>query len=196
MHPPYLLSSREHEVARDTDWLYTKQRIIEKVYLLFGSLSEAYKPLAATPGFDQRVISIPPKIYKGEQYRRLPYVMLDFPRYFSGRDACAIRSLFWWGHHFSIHLVLGGEYRQRYARGIARRTDPAASVDWYLSLTDDPWHHHFEEGNYVHASLLPNSFWEDEANYLKIGRYLPLERWDQAFEFYQNAFSELIDLIK
>ena len=54
-----------------------------------------------------------PKISKGENYKDLPYVMLDYPRCFQKEKTIAIRTFFWWGNFFSINLQLSGEYKEQ-----------------------------------------------------------------------------------
>ena len=74
-------------------------------------LSEQYRTLGEKYGS--------PKISKGENYRGLPYVMLDYPRLFGREEVLAIRTFFWWGHGFSVTLHLKGGYRERISAGIA-----------------------------------------------------------------------------
>ena len=59
-----------------------------------------------------------PKISKGENYKGLPWLVLDYPRYFNKEDIFAIRTLFWWGNFFSITLHISGKYKMRYEKKI------------------------------------------------------------------------------
>ena len=97
MLPELQLTPEESSLVENASWLLTKHRIIGKVYGMFGMLSETYS--AMLPQYSNyipdNVTSVAPKIYKGEQYRQLPYVMMDLPRYFKGEDTFAIRSFFW-----------------------------------------------------------------------------------------------------
>src|SRR4051794_13074066 len=95
------LTTYEMKLVIDPQVLLAKNVIIQKVYHLFGELSETYKKeLAnAVPGFGSL---IDPKTSRGENYRGLPYVILDFPRQFTKVDVLAVRSFFWWGNFFSI----------------------------------------------------------------------------------------------
>src|ERR1700712_1654938 len=119
--PKIQLSAEEKQLVSNSDWILTKHRIIEKVYHLFGSLSDqmqlylqerkAHIPVEA--------LQLSPKISKGEQYEALPYVVLDYPRFFSKEDVLAVRSFFWWGNYFSITLHLKGKFYQQYYKKIA-----------------------------------------------------------------------------
>ncbi|HXL58576.1 MAG TPA: hypothetical protein VN958_20075, partial [Chitinophagaceae bacterium] len=106
------LSKTELMLVCDEQFILTKNNIINKVYQLFGALSDHFFIGIKNTGniFPLEVLTSYPKIYKGEQYKGLPYVMLDYPRYFVKDDAFAIRCLFWWGNFFSITLHLAGKY--------------------------------------------------------------------------------------
>ncbi|MDE3252719.1 MAG: hypothetical protein KGO92_07915, partial [Bacteroidota bacterium] len=143
------LSPKELELVLNRDWILTKNDIIGKVYALFGDLSEKYRErlsqhprlLTDDPGFRS------PKIARGEQYRGLPWVMLDHPRFFSGKDHFAIRSLFWWGNEGSITLQLGGCFQQQYAPVLQQYFSNSAHTEnnrgpWWLGTGTDPWEHH------------------------------------------------------
>src|SRR3954452_928432 len=99
------LTAYESELVRDSKVLLTKNIIIEKVYRLFGQLASGYQDrLAASPVVGLNAVQA--KISRGENYRGLPYVMLDYPRIFSKDHTFAIRSFYWWGNFFSITLQL------------------------------------------------------------------------------------------
>src|SRR5438105_15186190 len=107
------LSSKEMELVTNADWILTKNTIIEKTKILFGELQEVmtstFNPVAAND-----YTRVPPKISKGENYRGLPYLILDYPRLFEKENILAIRTMFWWGNFFSITLHLAGSYKKQH----------------------------------------------------------------------------------
>jgi hypothetical protein len=131
------LSSAEMTLVCDPAWILTKNAIMTKVVALLAALSEryveVYAPLTGEGGLPP---TQPPKISKGENYRGLPYVMLDYPRIFGKEDVFAIRTMFWWGHYFSVTLHLKGIYKEIYGPVIARHIQQTdAPTD---GLTDAP----------------------------------------------------------
>src|SRR3569623_367034 len=94
------LSKTELLLVTNAEVILTKNNIILKVYEMFGLLAERqqYYALQKKDALPKEALSVSPKIYKGEQYRGLPYVMLDYPLYYKGKDVFAVRSLFWWGN--------------------------------------------------------------------------------------------------
>src|SRR5688572_20484305 len=106
------LSKEELGMVTDAGLILTKNRIIQKVYDLFGEVSMVYQQ--QHDRFPVEVVAVSPKISRGENYRGLPWVMLDYPRRFSQADVFAIRSFFWWGGFFSFTLQLKGSYLHQY----------------------------------------------------------------------------------
>ena len=189
----FQLTADESALVRNSEWIRTKHRIIAKVYQLFGSLSEKYQALlAAEDQLPLEVTSISPKISKGERYLDLPYVMLDYPRLFSRDDTLAIRCFFWWGNHFSIHLVLGGKYRQLFEEKFEAALRSGQLEGWYLGVADDPWQHHFERENYRKAEEVQHL---PPGNYLKLATLLELEKWKSSPDFFIESYRQIIILL-
>jgi hypothetical protein len=194
------LSKNELELITNSDVILTKNRIIEKVYLLFGSLSEEYKSL-----LDRYSIILPPeifnkspKIYKGEQYLGLPYVMMDYPRFFLKDNVFAIRSFFWWGNYFSITLQLSGDYLKMFAENITKQFSKMNTEDYFFGINDSAWEHHFEKENYLslkdcHSDFSPENL--INRPFIKIAKKIPLAEWNSAMKFFMKNYNELLELI-
>jgi hypothetical protein len=184
------LSKEELELVINADVILTKNRIIQKVYELFGEVSEEYK-LIGKASLLPELLSISPKIAKGEFYRQLPWVMLDYPRNFSLTDTFAIRSFFWWGNFFSITLQLQGKYKEQFLPAIQQNLDKSSGW-WYCIDETDAWQHHFESDNY---KLLDQTVSLENYPFIKLAKKIPLEQWDNAFDFYCDSFKEIISLL-
>lgn len=193
-----MLSPKERELVTDAGWILTKNRIIGKVYTLFGNLSgqyrvlwQQYPMLAGTePGFHS------PKISKGEQYRGLPWAMLDQPRHFTTAESFAIRSFFWWGNFCSITLQLSGKYQEQYAAGLQQhfRLHPEKQSGWYLAVGEDAWEHHFEPGNYALLSERMDAGWT-RLPFLKLAKKIPLQEWDGLTDFFEGTYQEILQIL-
>lgn len=183
------LSKQEFELVTSEAFILTKNAIIKKVYELFGDLSEAYMKLAdgALPAV---VLSVSPKIAKGENYRDLPWVMLDFPRVFSHTDVFAVRSFFWWGNFFSITLQLHGVYKAFYQSSVHQHL---AEKDWWYCVDgNDAWQHHFENNNY---RKLDDGVRFETLPFLKVAKKISLQQWSHAFDFYKDSFQQIIAVL-
>jgi hypothetical protein len=195
------LSPKELELVNNADWILTKNLIIQKVYDLFGQVASAYQSdVARFTSFNQTpVFNIAPKISRGEQYQQLPYVMLDFPRFFTEDDVFAIRSFFWWGNHCSIHLVLKGSYLAKYGPSIDNYFNlfgkyANETKDWFIGVNKDPWQHHFDNSNYI-----PIANWDGDSvtklPFLKLAKKIPLQEWDDIDQFLIKHFNRLLSML-
>jgi hypothetical protein len=186
------LSAYELELVTNAKILLTKNEIIKKVYELFGFLANEFVEEAKNilPGV---VAVIPPKISRGENYQGLPYVMLDYPRYFKKDKTFAIRTFFWWGNFFSIALQLSGEYKHFYLDAVNKAIKNKELQGWYVGIGNNPWEHHFESNNY---KIIEEAAVFGEGEILKLAIKIPLKEWDQAQLFFQKQFAILINVLK
>jgi hypothetical protein len=195
------LSAKEQELVCNTDWILTKHRIIQKVYALFGEQAifmqqHLVKEKMKLPA-DINIAE--PKISKGENYGSLPYVMLDYPRCFQKEKTLAIRTFFWWGNFFSINLQLSGEYKEKFLPALQKKILQLQQGDYWICISNNPWQHHFEEGNYTSLKKCSAEKFSSILNresFIKIGKKIPLTQWDTAPAFIQQSFTEMIELLK
>lgn len=173
-----VLSAPELIMVNDTEWILTKRRIIESAFHLFNKQVPLQKKiLREIPGMeDPGILAAVPKIFKGENYRQLPYVMLDYPAVFKGKDIFAIRTMFWWGNFFSIVLLLSGKYFDEYKTRLLKKLkiDPC---EFYFCLSDSPWEHHFGSDNFIPFADL-NSIKSPERDFIKIALKYDLQHWN------------------
>lgn len=178
------LSQEELLLVQNAEWLLTKNRIIEKTFALFGSLAtEVQDIFAGRPLLWPEVLAASPKIFKGENYKGLPYVMLDYPRCFGKQDIFAIRTMFWWGNFFSTTLHVKGRYKTYVQLLLKERWRTFEDHQFYIGIHSDEWRHDFESDNYIPilgadmqiimAELIKKDF-------CKISGKVPLKEWDDA----------------
>lgn len=186
------LSSAELELVTNASVILTKNRIITKVYTLFGDIAAFYvSELHQNSSIPDAIKQISPKIARGENYEGLPWVMLDYPRYFTRDEEFAVRTYFWWGNFFSITLQLSGSCQQQYAKEVSAL---AKSGKWMMGTGEDKWQHHFREDNYKAA------FTVDEERirslpFIKIAKKVPLHEWDTVEVFLKTSFREIVKAI-
>ena len=180
------LSVEEMALVKDPQWILTKRSVMEKVGVLLGDLAAGYRPLAPDPWKDRF-----PKISRGENYRGLPYMILDYPAVFDRNDILAVRTLFWWGHYFSLTLHLKGRYQRLYSGRVLEGIRSSAQGGWRVSVSDDEWVHAVHDSAYV-----PAEEWEPGVSegkpYLKTAVMVPLENWEQAPSLLEERFQEIM----
>lgn len=185
------LSSRELDLVCDAGIILTKNNIIAKVYELMGQLSEMYREELKTCPYTA-ITAILPKISRGENYEGLPWVMLDYPRYFRANDHFAIRTFFWWGHFLSISLLVKGKFATGWQWD---NLDAVLMKDWYLCCSTDAWQHHFRPDNYIEYC----NFQKDQLNnlpFIKLAKKIPVAEFELAQTYLQEAFLQIGQIIK
>ena len=195
------LSAKELELVSNTDWILTKHEIIAKVYSLLGDMAAEMQQLVQQQKelLPEEVLLSSPKIAKGENYKLLPYVMLDYPRCFEKEKTLAIRTMFWWGNFFSMHLQLSGSCKELFIEKIKNSFLWLQQNDYWICISDDPWHHHFETDNYKlikKCSADEFSSILNRESFIKIGKKISLTQWNDIPAFIRQSFKEMIELVK
>jgi hypothetical protein len=195
------LSPQELQLVTNTEWILTKQEIIHKVYCLLGERCSKMKGLIENekPPLPDAVLFTEPKIYKGEQYLKLPYVMLDYPRCFGPSDIFAIRTMFWWGNFFSITLQLSGVYKNMYEDSILKNQHLLQKRGYYYCINEDQWQHHFDAGNYSKIDDMGTAELGKRMGgsaFIKIARPFALQQWNEMPELLEQSFLEILQLLR
>jgi hypothetical protein len=183
------LSNAEMELINNSSIILTKNQIIEKVYQLFGKLSESFTHLALQHHLPENIISISPKISRGENYEGLPWVMLDYPRYFRSKDFFAIRTFFWWGNFISITLQIKGRCKIDFEK----LNSNLIANEWFLCINENEWEHHFREDNYVPLSTFSITT-ISTLPFIKLATKIPLSKWDDIENILNEKFAFLLAL--
>lgn len=193
------LSKYETEVVMDTKWILTKQEIIEKICSFFGEMHEVYKavPIPGGGSIGEFGAFKNGKISKGENYKGLPYVILDYPAMFEKENIFAIRTMFWWGNFFSITLHISGKKIMKNIR-IHRILSHLKESNFFVCINNDEWQHNFDDVNYILISEMDEKQYAGTCarNFLKISKKIDLSNWNKTAQFLENSYRELIELIK
>jgi hypothetical protein len=190
------LSPFEIDLLNNSEWILTKNKIIKKAQRLLEEVQEnILQDIKGTAmNLPPEVIAISPKISKGENYLGLPWLMLDFPRYFEKEKIFAIRTMFWWGNYFSMTLHLSGEYKRRYSEAIVRSYEALCQNEFYTCVHEDQWHHHFEKENYLAVKNFTAGDFADHINersFIKLSCQLSFLEWNSAPGLLSEIFTRI-----
>lgn len=186
------LSPSEAALISNAEIILTKNSIIQKTVALLAHLQESL--VKESTGY----FSSGPKISKGENYRGLPYVVLDYPRISSGSDLYFVRSMFWWGNFFSSTLQIAGRYKEQNLSTVLSSFDALALQDYHIGISEDPWQHHFESSNYKKLSAVSKREFAlllEQQPHIKIAARWPLSSWDTAANHLLESWKTLAGLI-
>lgn len=146
----------EMELVSSPGIILTKNAILQKIKLFLEELQ--VKQLAILKDYSsalpEEVLRISPKISKGENYKGLPWLVLDNPRYFQHNNIFAIRTMFWWGNFFSITLHVSGDNKTRFAKKIIANIAALMENEFYIYEGQGEWEHDLDPNSYKKLSLL------------------------------------------
>ena len=188
------------KLVKNARWILTKNEIVQKTKQVFGILQAKQQLfLESVPdSLPAAVMKIPSKISKGENYRGLPYLVLDYPRCFDKENIFAIRTLFWWGNFFSITLHLSGVYKTELEDRIIKAHSFLKRTDFSYCVHPGQWEHHFEKDNYVSITSLDKKEWEKlvrSRGFIKLAQKIPLERWVDVPKILLMRYRQIITML-
>lgn len=194
------LSEKEKELVLNAEIILTKNAIIGKVKTLLASLQLSVEEMIVQQAhfFPAETLLPRPKISRGENYRGLPYLILDYPRCFEKENILAIRTMFWWGNHFSITLHLSGKYKNLYQSKIISAFDTIANEELFIGIHQNQWEHHFENDNYASVKKFMSKEWNDlisQQEFVKLAQKIPLTKWDDVENILLQEYSKLVLLL-
>jgi hypothetical protein len=170
----------EMELVSSPEIILTKNAILQKIKSFFEALQlKQLELLKHYPSkFPEEVLKVSPKISRGENYKGLPWLVLDNPRHFQHNNIFAIRTMFWWGNFFSITLHLSGKYKTDLWGKNAKGISLLKKNDFYIYAGQKEWEHDFDPSSYKKISAATTDELEkmiSENNFLKLAIKFPID---------------------
>lgn len=192
-------TEEERQLAGSKAFILTKHSIVRKVSDLFGELERELKAIIADYELEATGANVSAgKIFRGENYRLFPYVLLDYPRIFNTSTIFAFRSMFWWGNEFSFTLHLQGEALERLRVKLEENIDRLSGQSVYFCIADGPWQYHFEQDNYRRLDemdLKEVKEWIRTKPFVKFSRSLPLDQMDDVLLTGKNTMKLFLEML-
>ncbi|HAS40325.1 MAG TPA: hypothetical protein DCS93_07590 [Microscillaceae bacterium] len=197
---PQRFSEKELNYLKDTDFLLTKHQINEQLMQLLEQARQSIKQQIDESDFTYPVGTDTQngKISKGEQYRQLPYWVLDYPRKYAQDDIFAFRTMIWWGHEISCTLMLAEESWEQYQEAILQNLSVLIKEDWFVNVHTTPWEYHFEEDNYQKLTDFTSATLKEsltQRRFFKISRRLELSEIEHLPRFTIESFQDFMTLL-
>lgn len=187
------ITKEEMDVINDTAFLITKSTVLQKMKLLLQQLQDEITFTAKNYNLPVELFKIHGKISSGENYKGLPFLILDYPRVFQKEDVFAFRSMFWWGNYFLFTLHLQGKFLEKYQALLIENLKGKANKGIFISTGDSPWVHHLEEGNFTEYSL--TTIVPQQPPFIKLARKLELNDWEKLPVFGKESFMIFLRLL-
>ena len=192
-------SKRELDVLNNSDFFVQKHIVTKKVVDLFSDLEreleENISDYSYLNGFTNTSTG---KIFKGENYRQLPYVVLDYPKHFSTDSVFTYRTMFWWGNEFSFTLHLQGHALDHFRKTLLNNVNILKKKNVFVCINTKQWDYHFNNDNYqpLDELLKTETLFEKikDKNFIKLSRKISLAKYKnltkygmETFELFMNA---------
>lgn len=191
------LTPEEYSIVNNSRFLLVKADIINKVKAEFEVLQDAYAGILNSAGIILPATAAP-KISRGENYKGLPYLVLDYPAVFNKENILAFRTMFWWGNFFSITLHLQGTYKEQYLQSITQKLLQSKPHGLYLSCNQTAWEYHYETANYRPVEHMADEqiiSTLNQNNFIKLSAKLELSGYEQLQPFMKEWFGVLSGFI-
>jgi hypothetical protein len=146
----------EMELVSSPDIILTKNAILQKIKSFYEELQIKQQDILKkySSQLPEEVLKISPKISRGENYKGLPWLVLDNPRYFQHNNIFAIRTMFWWGNFFSITLHISGNNKNNLLKNLTSNVSLLEKNDFYIYNGTKEWEHDIDPDSYKKLSTI------------------------------------------
>jgi hypothetical protein len=146
----------EMELVSSPDIILTKNAILQKIKTFFEEVQMKQQDILKkySSQLPEEVLKISPKISRGENYKGLPWLVLDNPRHFQHNNIFAIRTMFWWGNFFSITLHLSGNNKNDLLKNLTDNVSLLAKNDFNIYNGAKEWEHDIDPVSYKKLSAI------------------------------------------
>lgn len=192
-------TNAELEIASDTNFFDVKRELTAKIVLAleqFGEqlLQEIIIPVYQKQGIERAGL----KVSKGENFKGYPYIVLDCPRLYSTDTEVICRTIFRWGHGWSLHFTIQGKTFTSIRHSLSNFS-ASLSSDWLLYTGENIWEQDVDSVLFVSALSMSETALSHTINrqgFFKIATQINLSDAVEWPPFPQQTYQILFDLLK
>jgi hypothetical protein len=187
---------KELKALHETEIFRIKYSVLDKVAHLLGSSSEELKKVIGLYKIPVEAEERRAKIFRGENYRHLPYVVMDYPAVFGKEDVFAYRTMFWWGNFFSFTLHLGGVFLEKYNEHLKQHLTDLKGHGIYFCVNTTPWQYHYEPDNYILLDKVGKEEFGKQIsayNFIKLSTCIKITEWELVSRKCADSFQMLVN---
>jgi hypothetical protein len=199
-NPEKMLKPEHLNLIEDLDVIRLKQEAMSGIQAIFDSLIPDLE--AILDSYKNKLVFHLPKqhakISRGENYRSLPYQILDYPRSFHLEDVFAFRTMFLWGNFFSFSFQLSGKYLEAGRYLLEERLQNLKGGDYHFCVNSSPWEYTYDDENYkMLDQLLLNTSGKAllERPFIKISRKIDLRHWMDVKSHATETLTSCLELL-
>ncbi len=197
------LTAAELDVLGNAEYYIIKQSVTKKVQQQFHVLkSHLEKEIEGCKDtIPDEADCTTGRIFRGENYKGFPYIVLDYPRLFNKNDVYAFRTMCWFGHHFSHTIHLSGKPLESRREAIQQKIHLLQGKGFYYCVHTSPWEYYYDADNYRSLDDLlnedPAALRKDilEKDFIKLSRRLEIKDWESTTPYGVETFRLCMELI-
>lgn len=179
-----MLQPKELALIQTDEFFKMKQSATETIMAELAILKDKIQETALhqSINYPEKIDTDLGKISKGENYKGLPYLILDYPRLFSQEGVLAFRTMFWWANGFYFTFHISGVYLERYEQALDKAFESWQKQDIFYYQNDDEWQHEVTAPYYFpieNISKVALMKLVKKQGYLKLARKLSLKQVDE-----------------
>ena len=188
-----MLQPKELALIQTDEFFKLKQSATEKIMVELAALKDkvAATSLHQNIIYPEKTDTELGKISKGENYKGLPYLILDYPRLFSQEGVLAFRTMFWWANGFYFTFHVSGIYLEQYKQAFDEAFELWQKQDIFYYKYDEEWKHEVQSPYYFPIEDIPKTELMkliSQQGYLKLARKLSLKQTDELVDYGVNSF--------
>ena len=189
----------ELKTIHNKKFFLVKASATGKIQKLFSEVKDEIKNVIEKENriFPKEVDAQTGKIFRGENYLGLPYLVLDYPKYFSKESIFSFRTMFWWGNFISFTLHLQGKALQACRKNLVENIPSLKSKNIYICVNNNPWQYHYKKDNYLPVDKLPDTELKKlllEKEFIKLSRKIHMKDYKKISIFAKESFQFLCPL--
>ncbi len=194
-------SNEEMKVLVDKNFFELKHSSTAKIVEIFGLLEVELKNVYSASELQiENLNASSGKIFRGENYRGFPYVLLDCPRMFNRESVFAFRTMFWWGNEFTFTLHLQGEAWNKFKAPMISKFSSVENKGILFCVNESPWQYHLGEDNYIQLDNLQNieiaKSQLEKREFVKLTRKLAIDKYENVIEVGKETLEFFLSLLK
>ena len=182
------LTNHQLKLVSDPAYPLTKIEVMERLTTLLHACAAQLRENKLTIGNTQ-LFECEYKISKGENYKGLPYLVLDYPKITSKKFPVLLRTMFWWGKYFSLNIFLHDNLKVQIRD---HSFNNANFSDLKLLVSSNIWEQDLAKEDYMQFSK--DAMLLKESDYLKMSKAIPIESYHELIEqmkFYEATIQHL-----
>ncbi len=183
----------ERKALHNKDFFYIKASATKKIDILLAGVRDEIKSEIKKKKllFPEEADASAGKIFKGENYAGLPYMVLDFPKYFTKESVFSFRTMCWWGNFFSFTLHLQGKALEERRNLMITNGNAFRKKNIFICINSTPWNYQYNSTNYQLIDKFPEEKIKhlfSSKEFVKLSRKTGLNEYRNLPRFCRESF--------